>query len=364
MRTFGLEEEFMFLDRVLLRPVNIGAQVLASLRGTAQTSAFVHREFLASQIERSSPVFTRLDQAEADLLTFRSRLAAAAAEHHAVAAGVGTPFQAKGRPEITDSARYHRVRAEFRGLVPDHLINGLHVHVGIPSREAGVQTLNRIRVWLPTLLALSVNSPFWKGRDTGFSSWRSVHARRWSTAGCPPPFADADDYDRRTRRLVGVGGTYDLHTIWWTARLAERYPTVEVRVCDAQLDAPGTLLLTALIRALVSTALAESVRDAPPIRVEHELLDASLWHAARDGLQDGLVNPITCDLEPAASVVAALLQTIGQALHDAGDTDRVRVLLERMNRLGTGAQRQRAALARGGPAALVALFDGSVNARC
>lgn len=364
MRTFGLEEEFMFLDRLTLSPLNVGAQVLADLRGTAQTSAFVHREFLASQIERSSPVFTGLDQAQADLLTFRSRLAARAAAHQAVAAGVGTPFQAEGSPEITDTARYHRVQEEFRGLVPDHLINGLHVHVGIPNREAGVQSLNRIRVWLPTLLALSGNSPFWKGRDTGFASWRSVHARRWSTAGCPPPFVDAADYDRRTRRLVGVGGTYDLHTIWWSARLAERYPTVEVRVCDAQLDTPGTLLLTALIRALVSTALVDALRDTPPIQVDPELLDASLWHAARDGLQDGLVNPVTGDLEPAASVVAALLRTVADALDDAGDGDRVRVLLERLRSLGSGAQRQRAALHDGGPAALVALFDRSVTAHC
>ncbi|KGJ72400.1 hypothetical protein GY21_15660 [Cryobacterium roopkundense] len=364
MRTFGLEEEFMFLDRVQLRPLNVGSQVLARLRGTPRPSHFVHREFLASQIERSSPVFTHLAQAEADLLTFRSRLAAAATEYQAVAAGVGTPFQAEGWPEITETARYHRVGEEFRGLVPDHLINGLHVHVGIPNREAGVQTLNRIRVWLPTLLALSVNSPFWQGRDTGFSSWRSLHARRWPTAGCPPPTTAAADYDSRTRRLVGVGGTYDLHTIWWSARLAERYPTVEVRVCDAQLDAAGTLLLTALIRALVSTALADAERGTPPIHVDQELLDASLWHAARDGVRDGLLNPVTGALEPAANVVAALLHTVDHALDQAGDGDRVRVLLERLRRLGSGAQRQRAALHEGGRAGLVALFERSATAHC
>ncbi|WP_104130626.1 glutamate-cysteine ligase family protein [Cryobacterium sp. N21] len=117
------------------------------------------------------------------MLAFRSRLARAAVARGVLAAGVGAPFQTEGWPEVTDVERYHTVETEFRGLVPDHLINGLHVHVGIPSRDAGVQALNRVRVWLPTLLALAVNSPFWHGADTDFSSWRSVHMRRWSTIG-------------------------------------------------------------------------------------------------------------------------------------------------------------------------------------
>ncbi|WP_166671160.1 carboxylate-amine ligase [Cryobacterium psychrophilum] len=391
MRTFGTEEEFMFLDRSTLRPQNVSAEVQSLLRGRSQSGSLgtefvapgfitpgfitpgfitpelvppelVHSEFLTSQIEHSSPVFEHLDQAEATLLSFRSRLAAAAAAQDALAAGVGTPFQGSDSPEVTDTVRYRRVEAELRGLVPENLINGLHVHVGIPNRQAGVAALNHVRVWLPVLQALSGNSPFWNGRDTGFTSWRSIHARRWSTAGCPPHFADAADYDRRARSLIGVGGTLDLHTIWWGARLAEKYPTLEVRVCDAQLDTRSSLLLTALTRALVSTALADADRDTAPSRLEPELLDASLWHAARDGVQSNLLDPISGELAPARVVVTALFGAVSDALEEAGDADRVRELLDRFWRLGTGAERQRAAFATGGPRALGVLLRDSVSA--
>lgn len=362
MRTFGIEEEFIFLKPSTLQPANVGDDVHAELLGRSPVSRFVSHEFLASQIERSTPVFDRFEQASADLLAFRSRLARAALSRGVLAAGVGAPFQTEGWPAVTDVERYHSVETEFRGLVPDHLINGLHVHVGIPGREAGVQALNRVRVWLPTLLALAVNSPFWHGADTGFSSWRSVHMRRWSTIGCPPIFADAADYDRRIRRLVGVGGTYDLRTIWWNARLAEDHPTVEIRVCDAQLDAPSTLLLAALTRAVVTTALHDGEADVAPIDIAPELLDAGLWHAAREGMESTLLNPVSGTLESASAVTAALLRYAGDAIDEVGNRDRIVALLARTQRLGTGAERQRAAMRAGGQPALAALLGRALTA--
>ncbi|AIX99920.1 hypothetical protein ART_0322 [Arthrobacter sp. PAMC 25486] len=89
-------------------------------------------------------------------------------------------------------------------LSGEHEINGLHVHTGIPDQESGVHALNADRRWLPTLLAISANSPFWCGSDTGFASWRAIHSRRWTTAGCPPWFADAADYRARVAALMGI----------------------------------------------------------------------------------------------------------------------------------------------------------------
>ncbi len=345
-----------------LRPANVGDDVHAELLGHSPVSRFISHEFLASQIERPTPVFDRFEQASADLLAFRSRLARAAVNRGVLAAGVGAPFQTEGWPEVTDVERYHTVETEFRGLVPDHLINGLHVHVGIPNRDAGVQALNRVRVWLPTLLALAVNSPFWRGTDTGFSSWRSVHMRRWSTIGCPPVFTDAADYDRRIRQLVGVGGTYDLCTVWWNARLAEDHPTVEIRVCDAQLDAPPALLLAALTRAVVTTALRDGEADVAPIDIAPELLDAGLWHAAREGMESTLLNPVSGTLESASAVTHALLRYAADAIDEVGNRERILGLLARVRRLGTGAERQRAAMRNGGRPALAALLTQALTA--
>ena len=165
--------------------------------------------------------------------------------------------------------------------------------------------------------------------------------RRWATTGCPPAFIDAVDYDRRIRRLVGVGATSDVAVVGWYARLSEIHPTLEVRVADAQLSLAPTLLLAALIRALVVTALSEAERDAALIRVEPEMLDAALWHASRDGIRGELLDPFVNELQSARVVTDKLVRYVEEALEVAGDRHRVADLLEQLWGTGTGAEQQR-----------------------
>jgi glutamate---cysteine ligase / carboxylate-amine ligase len=346
MMTFGLEEEFMLVDPGSLEPVPEAREILESLRRDASAGADGTKEFLASQVEHSSRVFSTLPEALAEITAFRDRLAATAAERGLGAASVGVPFQTTPYPLLTPGDRYEEVEHEFRSVVADHQVNGLHVHVNIPDRESGVRALNRVRPWIPVLLALSGNSPFWRGADTGFCSWRSIILRRWVTAGCPPVFEDAADYDRRLRQLVGVGGTVDVETIAWNARLSEHWPTLEFRVFDAQLEAADSVLLAGLARGLVAAALDEDGAQPAPVPPP-ELLDASLWHAARDGIDGSLVHPVTGDLEPARIVVDAMLDRVRQRLELADDLEFVGDGIDRLFRDGTGAQRQRAAHARG-----------------
>jgi len=161
--------------------------------------------------------------------------------------------------------------------------------------------------------------------------------------------------------LVGVGGTYDLRTIWWNARLPLEHPTMEIRVCLAQLDAPSSLLLAALTRAVVTTALRDSETDVAPIDIAPELLDAGLWHTAREAVQSNLLNPVSGTLESSTAVTAALLHYCGDAIDEGGNRDRIVALLARTRQLGTG-ERQRAALRAGGQSALAALFEHSLTA--
>lgn len=359
MTTFGIEEEFFLVNPLTLRPVSLADAVLADLAPATAGSGLVTHEFLASQLERSTAVFTELAEAETDLARFRADLSAAARRHGALMAGTGTTFDAPAAPTLTDSARYHRLGSGVRGVVRDHQICATHVHVGVPDRQAGVHALNGVRVWLPTLLALTGNSPFWRGRETGFDSWRAVIMRRWATTGCPPAFADAADYDERLHRLVGVGATVDTATVAWYARLSETFPTLEVRVADAQLEPAPVLLLTALTRALVATGVAEAERGAAPWTLEPELLDAALWHASRDGIRGDLLNPRTRQLAPARVVTGALQAYVADALEAAGDRSRVSDLLDRLWHTGTGAQQQLRAFRAGGPTALRGLLDSS-----
>jgi carboxylate-amine ligase len=229
--------------------------------------------------------------------------------------------------------------------------------VGVPDRDAGVAVLDRLRPWLPVLVALGANSPYWDGADTGFASWRTIVFGRWPVSGPPPAFADAADYERRTRDLVGTGAIRDLGQVYWQARLSERYPTVEIRALDVQPDVAGAVALAGVARALVTTALAEEAQGSPRPADPPELLAAATWHAARHGLGGSLITPGARLRRPAGDVVAVLLDHLGPALEESGDLPVVREGLDRLLREGTGAERQRRVLREKDAAAYLDLLD-------
>ena len=341
-----------------LSPANAAVPVIEELRHHRGIGPYVSHEYLASQVEFSSPVFASAGQAETMTLAFRKAATDAAQRQGVIAASVGVPFQPANPPLVTDVPRYRRIAADHGAITLGHQVNALHVHVGVRSRSDGVVALNGLRVWLPVLLALSGNSPFWQGRDTGFASWRSVQMRRWTTAGCPPMMFDEQDYRRRTTALVGVGGTTDVRTIAWNARLSEDNPTVEIRVFDAQLDVDDTVFLAVISRALTDTVIRSAGNDRLPNDVDPELLDASLWLACRDGLTGDLVHPLRAELAPAKDVVSALIDLSRDALVESGDEPRVRTKVGRLFHEGAGAERQRRAMQTGGRRALRTLLQG------
>lgn len=299
-RTFGVEEEVVLLHPDTLDPVDVADEVIAELIAAGPTAP-VGPEFLQAQLEFSSPVLDGAEAADRAVRSFRQAAAAAAARHGVVAASIGTPVGARVS-SLTDDERYTRFDAMLGAARPDHRIQGLHVHVAIDSRDEGVAVLRALRPWLAPLLALSANSPCFDGRDTGFASWRTMVGRRFTTASVPPDFADAADYERRAAAIVGLGATIDLHSLFWMARLCEHYPTIEVRVFDAQLTADDTVALALLTRALVATAAAGELPHAPAA-AHQELLDAAVWHAARHGTAADLVDPTTASAAPAWDVI-------------------------------------------------------------
>ena len=363
MATFGIEEEFLLVDPATGFPAPRAAEISRALAaapavlppGTPAPAG--QAEFLACQLETSTVICETVEEAAASLLSARTAIAGAVTE-----AGIGVvlsgaaPRIADSPAEVSGTERYQAMGSLTGAVAGEHYLNGTHVHVGVPDRETGIAALNRLRPWLSTLAALSGNSPFWRGRDTSFASWRLIHYRRWSVQGCPPEFADAADYDRRLARLLDSDAVLDAGHIGWAARLSQRYPTVEVRVGDAQLEAADSVLLAALVRGLVLTATA-----APGPAPEPELLDAGLWQAARYGLGGRLMGALG-DSSAAADQVGMLLEHIRPALEDSGDLDYVHRGVQRMLVSGTGAERQRAAYASGGWDGLTSLFGSALTA--
>ncbi|GAA3501793.1 glutamate--cysteine ligase [Streptomyces prasinosporus] len=355
--TVGVEEEYMLVEPVTGRLVPRAEKVRAAA-GVKPfvTAREIQSELLQAQIEVATPVCDTLDEVGGHLLRLRHAVAGAADAHGCRILASGTPPVHEALPvPVTDQARYRALRQQAPQLVAEQLVNGMHVHVAVPGRRAGVEVLNRIRVWLPLLTAMSANSPLWEGHDTGFASWRTVIFGRWPVSGVPPRFADDTDYDARVRRLLSAGAIGDTGQLYWQARLSENYPTVEIRCLDVQLRTEEAVMFAGLLRALVSTTLREAAEGAQEPDPAPELLDAAMWQAARHGLSGELIDA-QGGRRRAGDAVYGLLEHVGPALEEAGDSREVTSLVHRLLQRGTGADRQRQALAEGGPGALMTMI--------
>lgn len=346
MRTFGIEEEFFLIDPDTGLPAAPRRRVYNELMALAGGGGSTHPEFLSCQVERSTPTCTGRTEALESVSIGRRELAAAARTAGLRVLGLGTPPRiANGAAAVHPSERYYSIN-EFCGAVTaEHYLCGTHVHVGVEDLDSGIEAMNALRPWLPLLTALGANSPFWRGTDSAFASWRTIQYRRWSIQGIPPLFADARDYLRRMEFMLASDVVLDSGHISWGARLSTRYPTVEIRVADAQLGVSDVVLLALIMRALVSAGLHSPGRVPDPAP---EALDMAQWQAAKFGIRGNhydLAAGTKCGMD---GRLDALLRYIGPELEATGDSDYVGQGLSRIMREGNGALIQRRAFHSGG----------------
>ena len=365
--TFGVEEEFLLLDRVSGLPIWVADAVLEGAghpRPRCPESSLT-REVLRCQVESATPICRSAAELEAHLRSARRRLAAAAEAQGAVLAPVGAAPVGEPHASVTASDRYLAMHDAVPALLDEQLLNGMHVHVAVPSRAVGVDVVNRLRPRMHILLALSANSPFWRGRDSGFASWRTVHAQRWPVEGPPPFFAGLEDYERRVETLLDSGVIMDRAMLYWHARVSDRYPTVEIRVADVALDAATAVCCASLARAMVAQALSEGRLALPVPRPAPDAVRAAAWQAAQKGLGDGLL-----DLTPSRGrrprlrpAPALLLQVAEAACANVPPAEREGTLsgVQAVLDAGGGAQRQRAAVRDGGMRGLLRLLRSSAT---
>lgn len=357
--TVGVEEEFLLVDEASGRTVPAAGDVLEAAGRPAglPEGAGAKPELLTSQVEFVSGICGELPALAGQLADGRRTLAAAARSTGRRLLAAGTPVLQGGPAALTEGERYERIGRIYGGLLADYEACGCHVHVGIADEETAVAVVNRLRPWLPTLLALSANSPFHDGRDTGYASWRMVLQSRFPGSGVPPFFPSAAAYRRQLQQLVDCGSLADVRQSFWLARPSPTFPTVEFRVADAATTVDEAVLQAALSRALVSTALREIAAGAEPVRVSEQVAAAAVWSAARHGLDGPGVHPLKERQVPAVELVDELLERLTPALEESGDLESVRRLLRDVVDGGTGARRQRAAVAEGGPAAVARLAE-------
>lgn len=333
MRTVGVEEELLLVDPETGAPVAVAGSVLAGSDG-------LEHELQQQQIEIGTAPCASLTELAEQLRHWRSEAASAAERAGALIVATGTsPVPVV--PELTVNPRYRAMVETFGLTTAEQLTCGCHVHVGVDSADEGVTVLDRIRAWLPVILALTVNSPYWQGVDSGYASFRSQAWTRLPTAGPTEVFGSAEGYQAQVERLLLTGVPLDLGMIYFDARLSHHLPTVEIRIADVCLFRDDALLVAALVRALVETAARDWRGGGAAPVIDTSVLRLATWRAGRSGLEGDLLDPVHGTPLPARQVLADLIEHVGEALADADDAAAVADLLETLLNRGTGALHQR-----------------------
>jgi YbdK family carboxylate-amine ligase len=292
-------------------------------------------------VEMVTGVCTDLGDLRAQLAANRRAAAESAAATGAALVAIGATPIVDPQRTVTDNPRFQAIGRHYGPIAHDPGVCGCHVHVGVPDRELAVQVCDHLRVWLPVVQALTVNSPLFEGADTGHASWRSLQLQRWPGLGPSPLLGSAAAYDRTVATMVASGVMLDESMVLWYARPSATWPTVEIRVGDVCLTAGDTVLVAGLIRGLVATAMGDIAAGVPAPEVPDFLVAAAHWNAAHRGLEDTLLDPRQGVARPAWDLVAELVGEVTPALERHGDLEEVRAGLDRLRREGTGAVRQR-----------------------
>jgi carboxylate-amine ligase len=343
-RTLGVEEEFHLVD---LKTRRLTARAQEVLHGLSPTYV---AELQRCVVEMNSDVAGTLADLSANLRSQREVLvdAAAALGIGVVAAG-SVPLSVPAEMQVTDTARYRQMLADYQLLAREQLICGTQVHVGIDSRDEAVVVANRVAPYLPILLALSASSPFSAdGSDTGYSSVRTLVWQRWPTTGLSAPVASAAEYDQLVTDLVATGVIADLGMVYFDVRPASAAPTLELRICDSCPSVDTIVVIAGLFRALVERESAAERAGVPATVISSTMGRAAIWRAARSGLEGQLVDIERPASRPAADIVTALVDSLRPQLEAAGDWELVRELTWRVLTAGSSAARQRRALRRRG----------------
>jgi carboxylate-amine ligase len=368
MRTFGVEEELLIVDPETGMPLALADVMLPSLvppapgrvvaaQGPVHDDAGFSFELKLEQIETQTPPCLDYSELLRQLRQGRTLADQAARAHGARVAALATSPRGTAT-HTTPSPRYVTMQERFGLTVRNQLTCGFHVHTFVESAEEGVAVMDRMRDKLAVLIALSANSPYWNGAETGFESYRTQAWNRWPGSGPTMIFGSLPVYRRVVTRLVESGVLLDEGMIYFDARLCRHHPTVEVRVADVCLRAEDAGLIAVLARALVESAGREWADGVEPAPVPTVLLRMAAWQASNCGLRGQLLDFGTFLPTPAAQVVQALVDYLAPVLAEQGELELVREGIARILTEGTGSQLQRRPFKQGG---LVAVVERAVE---
>jgi carboxylate-amine ligase len=338
--SLGIEEEFQLVHRDTGELCSCAQSVME--RGSPYFEKNIKPEMLQSMVEFVSDVLPDISAARKELYTTRALLARLAEEEGLALVSAGTHPTASWREQVrTEHERYIQIEEEYQDVGRSILIFGLHVHVGIEDKELAMTIMNQVRTWLPQLLAISSNSPFWGGRMTGLKSYRSVVWKRFPRSGMPELFLSRGHFDQYVQDLVEMECIDNGKKIWWDMRPHPFFDTLEFRVCDMPATIEDTLVLAALCQALVAKLAQLNERGQAVPALRRDYIEENKWRAMRYGLDAEVLDFVQHRRLGMRDVVREMLDFVDDVVDELGSRHEMtylRALLESPQ--GTGADRQ------------------------
>lgn len=339
--SFGVEEEYQIIDPETRTLCSLAEPILLEARNEAGQE--VQPEIHLSQVEIATPVCQTLGQVRKELERLRHTLIRSAARFGKVIVAAGShPFADWQDQLMTPGERYLALEKRYQQFAREQAIFGSHIHVSVSDREMAVQVINHARIWLAPLLALTANSPFWVGSDTGYASYRTGIYAKWPQTGPTPLFASLADYEELIRTLSAMKCIGDARNLYWDMRVSERFPTVEIRIMDQCTTIDEAVMVAGLARALVHTCCEHAAQGVAVPNVRQEVLRFANWQAARYGLEDDLLDVRAGRPIAPWQLIEQLLDFVRPALQAYGDWEEVTRLVNQILQHGNGAIRQRA----------------------
>ena len=341
--TLGVEEELHIVDATTGELVQKIEEIMNRLPD--ELCQFVSYELFQSVMEIKTPTCASAAEAERHLRELRGRVGSWAAACDASLASAGThPFSRYRDQVVTDQERYRQVIETLRWIAEREVIFGQHVHVAVPGPEEAIIAHNRLAEQTPLLLALSANSPFWQGFDTGFESSRVKIFETFPRAGLPPAFPDYESFEGYVDLMVESGAMPDYTYCWWDVRPHAKIGTIELRVLDSQTNLRYTTSLTALTQCIVADVLEEVGPHEP---YDRELALENKWRASRHGMNAIFYDAREKTSVPAKEMARELVERLKPHAQDLGCENELEGVLDIVEG-GTGSQRQREIYERSG----------------
>ncbi len=338
--TLGIEEEFQLVNRRTLQLCSSVNSVLE--KGTPYFAEKIKPELTQSTVELISDICPDITAARNELYTLRALLARLLDEEGLAIISAGTHPSSKWQnQETTDKERYNELEEEFQDVIRSNIIFGLHVHIGVEGKDLAVRLMNQARTWVPQLLAISTNSPFWHSRNTGIKSYRSALWKHVHRSGLPEIIESWSEFEQYVQTLVEMGCIDNGKKIWWDVRPHPFFDTIEFRVCDMPATIEDTLAIVAFCQALIAKLAWCDEHNVAVPSLKRDYIEENKWRAMRYGLDAEVIDFVQHRRLSMRDAINETLDFVDDVVDDLGSRQELtylRALLANPN--GTGADRQ------------------------